>query len=105
MATTSCSQWYTSPSATMDSVILLSGSKNHFRACIKPDQEACGIRYQIYSAVCNKDDQIQIMGSNISACGAGKEQREVVLPATNTMGVVVTPGNEQVNKLRAYLET
>ena len=105
MATTSCSQWYTSPSATMDSVILLSGSKNQFRACIKPDQEACGIRYKIYSAVCNKQDKIQIMGSNISTCGAGKEEREVVLPATDTMGVVVTPGKEQVNKLRGCLET
>jgi len=102
MATTSCSQWYTSPSATMDSVILLSGSKNQFRACIKPDQEACGIRYQIYSAVCNKQDQIQIMGSNISTCGAGKEEREVVLPATNTMGVVVTPGKEQDGGASSY---
>jgi len=102
MATTSCSQWYTSPSATMDSVILLSGSKNQFKACIKPDQDACGIRYHFYSAVCHKQDQIQIMGTNISACGAVKEELEVVLPATNTMGVVATPGEEQDGGASSY---
>merc|ERR1712226_1838649 len=75
--------------------ILLSGSKNQFRACIKPDPEACGVRYHFYSAVCNKQDKIQIMGSDISACGMANEETEVVLPASNNMGVVVTPGKEQ----------
>jgi len=102
MATTSCSQWYTSPSATMDSVILLSGSKNQFRACIKPDPEACGVRYHFYSAVCNKQDKIQIMGSDISACGMANEETEVVLPASNNMGVVVTPGKEQDGGASSY---
>jgi len=102
MATTACSQWYTAPSATMDSMILLSGSKNQFRACIKPDPEACGVRYHLYSAVCNKQDQIQIMGSDISACGVANEESEVVLPASNNMGVVVTPGKEQDGGASSY---
>jgi len=102
MATTSCSQWYTAPSATMDSMILLSGSKNQFRACIKPDPEACGVRYHFYSAVCNKEDKIQIIGSDISACGVANEESEVVLPASNNMGVVVTPGKEQDGGASSY---
>jgi len=102
MATNSCSQWYTSSSAVMDSMILLSGSKNQFTACIKPDPEACAIRYHFYSVVCNKQDQVHILGSDISACGVTNDEWELVLPASNNMGLVVTPGREQDGGASSY---
>ena len=97
MATSSCSQWYTASSTIMDSMILLSGSKNQFRACIKPDQEACAIKYHFYSVVCNMQDKVEIMGTDMSACGGTKDEWEMVVPASDTMGLVVTPGKEQVS--------
>lgn len=102
MAKPSCSQWYTATSATMDSVILLSGSKTQFRACIKPDSKACAIRYHFYSVVCNKQDKVQIIGSDVSVCGMTNEEREVIVPASNTMGVEVTPGKEQDGGASSY---
>jgi len=102
MATSSCSQWYTSSSTIMDSVILLSGSKNQFRACIKPDIKACAIKYHFYSVVCNMQDKVEIMGTNMSVCGVTKDEWEVVVPASNTMGVVVTPGKEQDGGASSY---
>jgi len=102
MAEPSCSQWYTAASATMDSVILLSGSKTQFRACIKPDPKACAIRYHFYSVVCNKQDKVQIIGSDVSVCGMTNEEWEVVVPASNTMGVEVTPGKEQDGGASSY---
>ena len=40
---------------------------------------------------------MQIIGSDVSVCGMTNEEREVIVPASNTMGVEVTPGKEQVS--------
>merc|ERR1719318_590647 len=95
MAASTCSQWYTSPSGIMDSVNLLSGSTKQFKACIKPDPAACAIKYHFYSVVCNMEDQVQIIGSNVTMCGVTEDEWEVVVPVGGDMGVVVTPGKKQ----------
>jgi len=95
MATSTCSQWYTSSSGIMDSINLLLGSSKQFKACIKPDPAACAVKYHFYSVVCSMEDQVQIIGSDVAVCGVSEEEWEVVVPVGEVMGVEVNPGKQQ----------
>jgi len=59
-----------------------------------PDPAACAVKYTMHSVVCDKEDQVMIMGSDMTVCGMFKG-REVVVPAGEEMGLLVMPGNKE----------
>ena len=93
MANPSCSQWYSSPDGIITSLTNLN-TDIQTKVCIKPDPAACAVKYIIHSVECSKEDQVQIMGSDMVLCGV--KEKELVLPAGIDMGLLVT----QVRKMK-----
>merc|ERR1719508_281836 len=98
VAMSNCSQGYTAPSGIITSLNHLDlnhlDRENQFKACIMPDPAACAVKYTMHSVVCDKEDQVMIMGSDMTVCGMFKG-REVVVPAGEEMGLLVMPGNKE----------
>jgi len=88
MSRDKCSQWYTHSTGTIESGEILVEGTEEFRSCIKPDAEACGVKYHVYNAVCVMPEQIRLLGSYVSLCNVSSQEWEIVVPMTKEIGVL-----------------
>jgi len=92
-----CSQWYTHSTGIIESGEILVEGSGELRSCIRPDSEACGVRYHVYNAVCAVPEQIRLLGFNASLCNGSSQDWEIVVPMTKDIGVLTMIDEQGAN--------
>merc|ERR1712142_857481 len=92
-----CSQWYTHSAGIIESGEILVEGSGELRSCIRPDSEACGVRYHVYNAVCAVPEQIRLLGFNASLCNGSSQDWEIVVPMTKDIGVLTMIDEQGAN--------